>query len=183
MEYKKYACLSGLSLALLIMPGCEWQTCRKEEQKTIQQIAQEKDDAKNEIVAEETDEETDDKKEFVKKTAKKHNGVIEIKSTHEFDELLKEGKPVIAKIYSPTCPPCKRMKPIFEEISHKYPDINFAAVDDYVSQNAAISNRYGVESYPSFIFIDASGKVIEKHGPSSKEEFDKKVAAFAKKMI
>jgi len=182
MEYKKYACVSMLAVALLMIAGCQYESCKRMEKQEIRE--QEQQVEAPEVAQEETDMPKENKKNVAKpKKAKKSSGVIEVKNKKEFDAILEEGRPVILKIYSPVCGPCVASKPIFEKLSHKYPDINFVAANDSISQNRAISDQYGVPSYPTFIFIDASGKVVSQDIGFDEENFENNIADFAQKTV
>ena len=51
------------------------------------------------------------------------------------------------------------MHPVFESMSKKYPEINFARVN--VDQNQDIAMRFGVQSIPTFLMFK-SGQVVDK---------------------
>eukprot|EP00532_Pseudo-nitzschia_australis_P008858 CAMPEP_0168177370 /NCGR_PEP_ID=MMETSP0139_2-20121125/8408_1 /TAXON_ID=44445 /ORGANISM="Pseudo-nitzschia australis, Strain 10249 10 AB" /LENGTH=146 /DNA_ID=CAMNT_0008096397 /DNA_START=336 /DNA_END=776 /DNA_ORIENTATION=+ len=59
------------------------------------------------------------------------------------------------------CPPCKAIKPFYEELSDKYTDVAFGKIDIDDNQDAAM--EYKISSVPTFIFFH--GK--EKHGQFS----------------
>ena len=43
--------------------------------------------------------------------------VIEIKNETDFIDIVEKNKGVIIDFYSLTCPPCKKIKPIFESLA------------------------------------------------------------------
>ncbi|KAJ1217969.1 hypothetical protein NDU88_005556 [Pleurodeles waltl] len=82
-----------------------------------------------------------------------------ISSEKEFDEELKNAgsKLVIVDFTASWCGPCRRIAPLFEELSTKYSEVIFLKVD--VDDNEAITQRYGVTSMPTFLFIKNCEKV------------------------
>lgn len=88
--------------------------------------------------------------------------VRNIRSTHEFDRLLKKhgdetGMPVIVDFYSDSCGPCRMMAPIFTKVAKKYEN---KAVFVKVDTNAQyeLSSRYQVRSLPTFMYFLAGKK-------------------------
>jgi thioredoxin 1 len=157
MVYKKYFPLSMLLLTIIALPGC-WKTeDSKQESHDISAPA----------------------------AKEKHAGSVkDITSEQDFDAALKAGKPIVAKFFAPWCGPCKRMKPIFESLSAKYPEAIFASVNSDESATAALFKKYNVSGYPTFVFIDASGNVVNTQvGGASEQDFDATVAAFLTKTV
>ena len=86
------------------------------------------------------------------------------------EEALANGKPTVAEFGAATCIPCKRMKPIMEELAAEYGDrLNMSFVD--VSKGTDLANRYAISLIPTQIFFDISGQEITRHiGYWPKEE-------------
>ena len=86
------------------------------------------------------------------------------------EEALANGKPTVAEFGAATCIPCKRMKPIMEELAAEYGDrLNMSFVD--VSKGTDLANRYAISLIPTQIFFDTSGQEITRHiGYWPKEE-------------
>ncbi len=71
--------------------------------------------------------------------------------------LVNNGKPSIIDFSAVWCPPCRKMKPIFEKIAKQYGDkINFISID--VDEYPEIANKYQIQSIPTFVFLDEDGK-------------------------
>jgi thioredoxin 1 len=78
------------------------------------------------------------------------------------EEALANGKPTVGEFGATTCIPCKRMKPIMEELAAEYGDIlNMSFVD--VSKTSGMSDRYAITLIPTQIFFDSSGQEITRH--------------------
>ena len=58
--------------------------------------------------------------------------------------------------FFPRCPPCKAIKPIYEELSKEYEGIAFGKIDIDDNQDAAV--EYAISSVPTFIFFDGKTK-------------------------
>ena len=56
----------------------------------------------------------------------------------------------------PRCPPCKAIKPVYEQLSNEYGDIGFGKIDIDDNQDAAV--EYQISSVPTFIFFDGKTK-------------------------
>jgi len=50
------------------------------------------------------------------------------------------------------CPPCKAIKPVYEELSTKYPDVAFGKID--VDDNSDAALEFNITSVPTFVFFD-----------------------------
>jgi thioredoxin 1 len=83
-------------------------------------------------------------------------------------------RPRLLDLGATTCVPCKKMAPVLEELQREYEgrlDVQF--VD--VWRTPGVANQYGVQSIPTQIFFDASGKELYRHqGFFAKEEILRK---------
>jgi len=78
------------------------------------------------------------------------------------EEALSNGKPTVGEFGATTCIPCKRMKPIMEEIAAEYGDVlNMSFVD--VSKVKGMADRYAITLIPTQIFFDSGGQEITRH--------------------
>ena len=84
------------------------------------------------------------------------------------------ARPRLLDLGATTCIPCKKMIPVLEELKTEYEgrlDVEF--VD--VWRLPGVANQYGVQSIPTQIFFDASGKELYRHqGFFAKEDILKK---------
>ena len=68
---------------------------------------------------------------------------------------------------APWCDPCKAFKPIFNEVSKEFPQIEFKVLD--VSQEQGTAQRFKVMSVPTLIVI-TDGYVSQRvTAPSTRE--------------
>ncbi|MFA4857835.1 MAG: thioredoxin family protein [Candidatus Margulisiibacteriota bacterium] len=87
-----------------------------------------------------------------------------IKTTKNINNLadaLKAGVPVIVKLGSDRCIPCRAMNPIIKELAAEQDGkAVFLALDVY--QNRELAGQYGVRVIPTVIFFDKHGKFKAK---------------------
>ena len=89
-------------------------------------------------------------------------------------EFSRAARPRLLDLGAGKCIPCKMMAPILDELKEEYAgrlDVEF--ID--VWQNRDAADRYGIQSIPTQIFFDASGKELYRHqGFFAKEDILKK---------
>jgi thioredoxin 1 len=89
-------------------------------------------------------------------------------------EFGRTGRPRLLDLGATKCIPCKKMAPILDELKEEYVgqmDVEF--ID--VRQNRDAASQYGIQSIPTQIFFDASGKERFRHeGFFAKEDILKK---------
>lgn len=97
-----------------------------------------------------------------------------------FDHVVtKATKPVLIDIYATWCGPCQLMNPILDELEAEMGDsVTFAKLN--VDEAREISNKYGVSSVPTFIFIKDNVVVARETGFIGKQVLQAKIkSAFA----
>ncbi len=79
-----------------------------------------------------------------------------------FEKEVKESEiPVIVDAYSTLCAPCKKLAPIFAELSNEFGDkVKFVKLN--VEGEFAISQELGIQAMPTLVFFKG-GKIVEKH--------------------
>ncbi|HMX40374.1 MAG TPA: thioredoxin family protein, partial [Saprospiraceae bacterium] len=77
-----------------------------------------------------------------------------------------EGKIIFVDAYAEWCGPCKRMaREVFtQEKVGDYFNANFVnlKIDMEKADNAEFAGKYPVSAYPTLMFLDSTGKVIQK---------------------
>lgn len=98
--------------------------------------------------------------------------ITDIVGTPQLKKVLDENPYVIAKFSSESCGPCKRMKPIFIELSQKpeFSGVKFIHID--TDKNDAIANTYEISAIPTFIYFVNGIKVSSHSGGTSKEAIE-----------
>lgn len=79
--------------------------------------------------------------------------------------LAKEHGPVtkVFWFYAPWCPKCKRFKEIFEFATKSFPGVKFEKYNAEDLKNWDLVSKYEVRSYPTLVYFDKKGKVIENY--------------------
>jgi len=87
------------------------------------------------------------------------------------------GKPTLLSFGSDTCPPCRMMIPIREEVGRKY-EGRITMVHVNVEEYPVLGMRYNVENIPHMIMFDADGQeAAARQGPMTVEEIEQHLAA------
>lgn len=80
------------------------------------------------------------------------------------------NKPAIIDFYADWCGPCKMVAPILEELSEEYKEeLVIYKVNTDIEQE--LSAVFGIQSIPSFLFIDANGEPKMQPGAFPKHVF------------
>ena len=84
--------------------------------------------------------------------------VIEIQTTEEFNNLVKDPNyaVTIVDFHASWCPPCKAIKPFYEELSKKHTDVQFLKVD--VDTLADVAAEAGIRAMPTFVIYKKGEK-------------------------
>ena len=101
------------------------------------------------------------------------SSVVEFQATRSsssleaFKQRIAQGN-VIVDFYAPWCGPCKRISPIFNELSGKYTNVTFIKVD--IDAHKQIAKTYQIRSIPQLLFFK-DGKLVETFvGQKSKND-------------
>ena len=79
----------------------------------------------------------------------------------EVKKDVKNGKPSVIDFYATWCGPCKKIAPYFHELEKQYgSEINFMSVD--VDKQPDVASEYGINSVPTFVFLDSYGSEIDR---------------------
>ena len=98
-----------------------------------------------------------------------------IKSTAEYDALLKDNKSVFVDFYADWCGPCKMAGPVVEALAGIHTDVKFVKVN--VDNNPDIAQRYGIMSIPTMIAFKNGEQIATSLGFRPQEELEEIVKA------
>jgi thioredoxin 1 len=98
-----------------------------------------------------------------------------IKSTAEYDALLKDNKSVFVDFYADWCGPCKMAGPVVEALAGIHTGVKFVKVN--VDNNPDIAQRYGIMSIPTMIAFKNGEQVATSLGFRPQEELEEIVKA------
>jgi len=83
-----------------------------------------------------------------------------IESVSEFNNLVKEGKPVFLDFYADWCGPCRALLPTVEKLAEEFKDtVEVRKVN--VDTQREIAAKFGIRSIPALFFMKGN-KVIDK---------------------
>lgn len=89
------------------------------------------------------------------------------------DTPLLIKKPTIIEYWVTWCPHCQDMIPRYEKISETHPGIDCYRIE--LEQHPDLAKIFDVESFPTFIFIKADGKIEKWVGEVSIQDLDSMV--------
>lgn len=86
-----------------------------------------------------------------------------------------QGKPALYEFGSKSCIPCKQMQKVMADLKVTHGDqVEFRMV--YVDEARPLFEQYKITLIPTQVFLDASGKEVDRHmGALAKEEVIKKL--------
>ncbi len=77
-----------------------------------------------------------------------------------FNEIIKDFRPVVVDFHAPWCGPCKMQSPILKDIAAELGDkIKVIKID--IDQNPELANRYSIQSVPT-LMIFKNGEIKYK---------------------
>jgi thioredoxin 1 len=68
------------------------------------------------------------------------------------------------------CNPCKKVRPIVDEINREYSDAKFIVID--ADSEIELAKNFGVKSIPTFILIKDGEEVSRLTGAKTKEQLE-----------
>ncbi|HAU30558.1 MAG: Thioredoxin [candidate division TM6 bacterium GW2011_GWF2_43_17] len=101
--------------------------------------------------------------------------VQEITTQEGFDLLFQEGYPVVVKFYGSYCPPCRRMKPIFEKLAGDFTGkVRFVAIEVQQAGVRTLAQTYANHGVPSFVAFDKNKEYLgTRLGAASEAELSR----------
>ena len=80
--------------------------------------------------------------------------------------LLVKGKTTLIDFYSPACPPCVRLAPLFEQLAAKRPDLAIKKVNinrpgtQGIDWASPVAQQYKIRHVPYLMVLSPSGKLM-----------------------
>ncbi len=89
---------------------------------------------------------------------------------YETEWKFKGSLPVIIDFYADWCGPCKTVAPVLEELSNEY-DGKLVIYKLDTDMESELSNAFGIQSIPTFLFIPMEGQPMLQRGALPKNVF------------
>jgi thioredoxin-like negative regulator of GroEL len=102
---------------------------------------------------------------------------VPLRSLDDFRTHVSESEgPVILNVWSETCPPCRRLKPVLEKVSTQYAG-RVGVVTVGSDAEVPLLRTLGVRATPTLIVYEAGEEVGRMTGFRPKGWFDEMIAA------
>jgi thioredoxin len=84
------------------------------------------------------------------------------------EEIKDSDETWIIDFWAEWCGPCKKLAPIYEELSEEIEDVNFGKVD--MEENQQIGTQLGVRALPTLVIMKGDEEVARQTGAMPKEK-------------
>lgn len=88
----------------------------------------------------------------------------------KMQEIQDSDETWIIDFWAEWCGPCKKLAPIYEELSEEIDDVNFGKVD--MEENQQIGTQLGVRALPTLVIIKGDEEVARQTGAMPKEKLE-----------
>ncbi len=103
--------------------------------------------------------------------------VEKVTSTNHAQLIEQNPKPVVVQVSAPWCGPCRKMKPLFEELSQDWSEkYTFAELN--VDEERDLAIRYAVTTIPTFLFIHKDTVVGRETGSMTLDTLKSKMQSY-----
>jgi len=92
--------------------------------------------------------------------------IVYLTTIEETEKVVEENSNddnqlVVIYFSSTNCPPCKRVAPLFTELSEEFEDENIVFCKVNVDENPLTADKYQVTGWPAFLFLKKGEKIME----------------------
>lgn len=84
------------------------------------------------------------------------------------EEIIQNNSKVVLDCYAPWCSSCKRLFPVFEELSNEEKQTKFFKIN--TDENPGVSEHFNVMSIPTVLFFENGELKNRESGLKTKEE-------------
>jgi thioredoxin len=84
------------------------------------------------------------------------------------EEIQNSDETWVIDFWADWCQPCKKLAPIFEEVSEELGDVNFGKVD--MEEHQQLGTSMGVRALPTMVIMKGDEEVARTSGVKKKDE-------------
>ncbi len=94
----------------------------------------------------------------------------------DFEEIQNSDETWVIDFWAEWCGPCKKLAPVFEEVSEEVDSVNFGKVD--MQENQQLGTKLGVRALPTLVILQNGEEVSRKSGALSKKELENWISEY-----
>lgn len=84
----------------------------------------------------------------------------------KFEEIQNSDETWVIDFWAGWCQPCKKLAPIFEEVSEEVESVNFGKIN--IEDHQQLAQKFGVRAIPTMIVVKGGEQVDRKSGALDK---------------
>lgn len=88
----------------------------------------------------------------------------------KMQEIQDSDETWIIDFWAEWCGPCKKLAPIYEELSEEIEDVNFGKVD--MEENQQLGTQLGVRALPTLVIMNGDEEIARQTGAMPKEKLE-----------
>jgi thioredoxin len=85
----------------------------------------------------------------------------------KFEEIQNSDETWVIDFWADWCQPCKKLAPIFEEVSEEVEDVNFGKVN--IEDHQELAQKFGVRAIPTMLIVKGDEQLDRKSGALDKD--------------
>ena len=86
----------------------------------------------------------------------------------KMEEIQNSEETWIIDFWAEWCGPCKKLAPVYEELSEEIEDVNFGKVD--MEENQQLGTQLGVRALPTLVIMKGDEEIARQTGAMPKEK-------------